>query len=102
VDVSKRGIQKIVQQFKSEGKYEDRRRVGIPPKLSKRSHSMIQRLCLKNRRMSLTNIARTYNMSSTLHVFRCEVNRILNKYGLRNHPAACKPLVTDKQRKSRL
>ena len=48
------------------------------------------------------NIARTYNMGSTLHVSRCTVNCILNNYGLRSNPAVCKPLVTDKQRKQRL
>jgi len=97
VYVSKREIQRIVHTFKSEGKYEDRKRIGRPPKLSKRS--VLFEICLKNRRMSLTNIARTYNMGSTLHVYRCTVNRILNKYGLRSHPAVCKPLVSDKQRK---
>jgi len=64
------GIQKIIHKFKSEGMYEERKRVGRPPKLSKRSHSIIQRLCMKNRHMSLTNIVRTYNMGSTLHVSR--------------------------------
>jgi len=102
VDVSKRGIQKIVHKYKSEGIYGDRKRIGRPLKLSKRSQSFIRRLCLKNRRMSLTNLSRTYNMGSDLHVSRCTVNRILNKYGLRSHPAVCKPLVNDKQRKRRL
>ena len=102
MDVSKRRIQKIVYKFKSESKYWDRKRVGRPPKLSKRLHSIIRRQCLKNRRKSLRNIARNYNMGSTLHVSRCTFNRILNKYGLRSHPAVCKPLVNDKQRKRRL
>jgi len=44
VDMSKRGIQENVLKFKSKGKYEDRKRVGRPPKLSKRSHSIIRRL----------------------------------------------------------
>jgi len=99
VNVSKRGIQKIVHKFKSEAKYEDRKRVGRPPKLSKRSHSIVRRLCLKNRRVLLTKIARIYNIDSTLHVSTCTVNHILNKYKLRSHPSVCKPLVTEKQRK---
>jgi len=57
VDVSTRGIQKIVYKFISERKYEDRKRVGRPPKLSKRSHNIIRRLCLKNILMLLTNIS---------------------------------------------
>ena len=89
VNMSKLGIQKIVHKFKSEVKYEDRKRVGRPLKLSKRSHSIIRRLCLKNIRMLLTNIARIYNLGSTWHVFGCTVNRILNKYRLRSHQAVC-------------
>ena len=75
-------FKKIVHKFKSEWKYKDLKRVGKPPKLSKRSHSIIRRLYLKNRRLSLRNIACIYNMGSTQHVSRCTVNRILNKYGL--------------------
>lgn len=102
IDVSKRGIQKIVNKYKTEGIYADRKRSGRPPKLSKRSQRIIRRLSLKNRSMSLTNIARTCNRHSIQHVSRCTVHRILNKYGLRSHPAVCKPLVNDKQRKMRM
>lgn len=102
IDVSKRGIQKIVHKYRTEGIYADRRRTGRPPKLSNRSQRIIRRLSLKNRSMSLTNIARTCNMHGIQHVSRCTVHRILNKYGLRSHPAACKPLVNGKQRKIRL
>lgn len=102
VEVSKRGIQKIIKKFKTSGLYEDKKRSGRPPKLSKRSERIIRRTCLKNRTMSLNNITKCFNIQHSPIVSRHTVNRILVKYGLRSHRAVRKPFLNQKQRKRRM
>jgi transposase len=100
--VSKRGIQKIVHKFKTLGTYEDKKRSGRPSKLPKRSERIIRRICLKNRRMSISKITGAFNAAGMIHASRSTVNRILIKYGLKSHYAVCKPLLNGKQRKRRV
>ena len=57
INVSKHGIQKIMQKYNTEGLYKDRKLSGRPPKLSKRSMRVIRRTCLQNRAMLLTKIS---------------------------------------------
>jgi len=100
VDVTIEGIRKIFLEFKNTGKYEDQKRSWRPHKLNLRSKRCIRRICLKNRRLSLSNIAGTFNMMSEGRISTYAVNRILLKYGLRSHRPVNKPFLTDRQRKN--
>ena len=97
VDVAIQGIRKIFLKFRNNGKYEDQKRSGRPANLNLRSKRCIRRICLKNRRLSLSNIAGMFNMMSGDRISRCTVNRILLKYGLRSHKPVNKPFLTDRQ-----
>ena len=77
INVSKHGIQKIIQKYNTKGLYEDRKRSGRPPKLSKRSMCVIRRTCQQNRAMSLTKISNAFNVGKSVHIGRDTVGRIL-------------------------
>jgi len=47
INVSKHGMQKIIQKYNTEGLYENRKRSGQSPKLSKRFMRVIRRTCLQ-------------------------------------------------------
>jgi transposase len=102
INVSKRGIQKIIQKYNAYHLYEDRKRSGRPRKISNRSQRIIRRMCLKNRAISLNKIASCFNIEGSLHVSRDTVSRILMKYGLRSHRPTRKPFITTKQRMKRI
>ena len=102
VNVSKRGIEKIIKRYNTEGLYEDRKRSERPTKLSKRSMHVIHRMCLKNSAMSLRKISSSFNVGRSVNVARDTVSTILAKYGLHSHRPARKPFSTTKQRKRRM
>jgi transposase len=102
INVSKRGIQKIIKKYDTTGLYEDKKRSGRPDKLSERSRRIIRLMSLRNRALSVRSITSNFNIQGTEHVSRDTVSKILIKYGLRSYRPSRKPFITLKQRRGRI
>jgi len=88
--------------YNTEGLYQDRKRSGRPPNLSKCSMRVIHRTCLQNRAMSITKNSNAFNVGRSVHIGRDTAGRILKKYSLRSHWPFFKPFIIAKQRKRRM
>ena len=102
VDVSKRGLQKLLKKFQETGKYEDSKRSGRPCKISQRGERIIRRISLKDRFLSARNVLGIYCDQTKDNISQSTLNRILNEYVLRSHTAVKKTLLNYSQRQRRL
>ncbi len=104
-------VAKTIQRFKRTGSTQNRSRHGRPKKLSARAQRHIQRLCLRNRRMSADSIAAEVEGVGGWSVSAQTIHRTLHQIGLHGccprrkpllkmmHKKACKQFDEDKQTK---
>ena len=95
-------VRKNILKFQRTGNYKDHKRAGMANNFYLRSKRIIRRICLKNSRLSLTNIAGSYKTMSEDRMSKSTVNRIFLKYGLRSSRYVNKPFLTDRQQKKKM
>ena len=99
---SKSVIGRVVKSYNDSGKIVSTFKTGRPRKISAREDRIMQRMSLKDRLKSCTEIKRVMNSTSCVNVSRQTVSRRLQEIGLFNRPPRKKPLVNSKNKKKRL
>jgi len=100
--VTKRGMQYLWKKYKETGTIRDKTRSGRPVILSPQGSRVIERICKRNRLLSVKSITRMYNTDVVRHVSVSTVQKILIKYGLRSYTAVQKPFLKSSQRLRRV
>lgn len=98
--VSRCAVQAIHKKCIVTGSVDDRPKSGRPPKTSIRERRTLIRLSKKNPFLSASQLRNEWKTER--FVSKSTVKNILRKYGLFGRIAARKPLLTNKQKKSRL
>ena len=98
---SKSVVGRIVKSYNDTGKIVSSSKTGRPRKTSTREDRLMQRMSLKDRFKSCTEIKRDMNSSSGVNVSRQTVSRRLQEIGLFNRTPEKKPLVSSKNKKKR-
>ena len=99
---SKSVVGRIVKSYNDTGKIASAFKTGRPRKTSAREDRIMQRMSLKDRFKSCTEIKRVMNSTSCVNVSRQTVSRRLQEIGLFNRTPRKKPLVSSKNKKKRL
>ena len=102
VKCSKSVVGRVVKSYNDTGKIVSAFKTGRPRKTSAREDRIMQRMSLKDRFMSCTEIKRVMNSTSCVNVSRQTVSRRLQEIGLFNRTPWKKPLVSSKNKKKRL
>ena len=93
---------RVVKSYNDTGKIVSAFKTGRPRKTSAREDRIIQRMSLKDRFKSCTEIKRVMNSTSCVNVSRQTVSRRLQEIRLFNRTQRKKPLVSLKNKKKRL
>ena len=96
---SKSVVGRIVKSYNDTGKIASAFKTGRPRKTSAREDRIMQRMSLKDRFKSCTEIKRVMNSTSCVNVSRQTVSRRLQEIGLFNRMPRQKPLVSSKNKK---
>ena len=96
---SKSVVGRVVKSYNDTGKIVSAFRTGRPRKTSLREDRITQRMSLKDRFKSCTEIKRVMNSTSCVNVSRQTVSRRLQEIGLFNRTPRKKPLVSSKNKK---
>ena len=99
---SKSVVGRVVKSYNDTGKIVSAFKTGRPRKISAGEDRIMQRMSLKDRFMSCTEIKRVMNSISCVNVPRQTVSRLLQEIGLFNRTPRKKPLVSSKKKKKRL
>ena len=99
---SKSVVDRVVKSYNDTGKIVSAFKTGRPCKTSAREDRIMQRMSLKDRFKSCTEIKRIMNSTSCVNVSRQTVSRRLQEIGLFNRTSRKKPLVSSKNKKKRL
>ena len=99
---SKSVVGRVVKSYNDTGKIVSVFKTGRPRKTSAREDRIMQRMSLKDRFKSCTEIKRVMNSTSCVNVSRQTVSRRLQEIGLFNRTPRKKPLVSLKNKKKRL
>ena len=102
VKCSKSVVGRVVKSYNDTGKTVSAFKTGRPRKTSPREDRIMQRMSLKDRFKSCTEIKRVMNSTSYVNVSRQTVSRRLQEIGLFNRTPTKKPLVSSKNKKKRL
>lgn len=97
--ISKSSVNRAIQIFNETGQYCSRKRSGRPKVTSPRDDLAIRRLIQKNPFMSSTDVQAEVPVEVSDRTIR---RRLLDKFNLRSHRAAKKPLLTAVQAKKRV
>ena len=93
---SKSVVGRVVKSYNDTGKIVSAFKTGRPRKTSAREDRIMQRMSLKNRFKSCTEIKRVMNCTSCVNVSRPTDSRRLQEIGLFNRTPTKKPLVSSK------
>ena len=96
---SKRVVGRVVKSYNDTGKIVSAFKIGWPRKTSAREDRIMQRMSLKDRFKSCTEIKRVMNSTSCVNVSRQTVSRWLQEIGLFNRTPREKPLVSSQNKK---
>ena len=96
---SKSVVGRVVKSYNGTGKIVSAFKTGRPRKTSAREDRIMQRMSLKDRFKSCTEIKRVMNSTSCVNVSRQTVSRLLQEIGLFNRTPRKKPLVSSKNKK---
>ena len=96
---SKSVVGRVVKSYNDTGKIVSAFKTGRPRKTSAREDRIMQRMSLKDRFKSCTEIKRVMNSTSCVNVSRQTVSRQLQEIGLFNRTPRKKPLVSSKNKK---
>ena len=99
---SKSVVGRVVKSYNDTGKIVSAFKTGRPRKTSAREDRIMQRMSLKERFKSCTEIKRVMNRTSCVNASRQTVSRRLQEIGLFNRTLRKKPLVSSKNKKKRL
>ena len=99
---SKSVVDRVVKSYNDTGKIVSAFKTGRLRKTSVREDRIMQRMSLKDRFKSYTEIKRVMNSTSCVTVSRQTVSRQLQEIGLFNRIPRNKPLVSSKNKKKRL
>ena len=92
-------VGRVVKSYNNTGKIVSAFKTSRPRKTSAREDRIMQRMSLKDRFKSCTEIKRVMNSSSCVNVSRQTVSRRLQEIGLFNRTPRKKPLVSSKNKK---
>ena len=98
---SKSVVGRVVKSYNDTGKIDSAFKTGRPRKTSAREDRIMQRMSLKDRFKSCTEIKRVMNSTSCVNMSRQIVSRRLQEIGLFNRTPRKKPLVSSKNKKKR-
>ena len=98
---SKSVVGRVVKSYNDTGKIFSAFKTSRPRKTSAREDRIMQRMSLKDRFKSCTEIKRVMNSTSCVNVSRQTVSRRLQEIGLFNRIPRKKPLVSSKNKKKR-
>ena len=93
--ISKSSVDRAVHIFNETGQYCSRRRPGRPKITTSRDDLAIKRLIVKNPFMSCADVKAELPVKVSARTVR---RRLVDKFNLRSHRAAKKPLLTKAQR----
>ena len=99
---SKSVVGSVVKSYNDTGKIVSAFKTDRPRKTSAREDQIMQRMSLKGRFKSCTEIKRVMNSTSCVNVSRQTVSRRQQEIGLFNWTPRKKPLVSSKNKKKRL
>ena len=99
---SKSVIGSVVKSYNDTGKIVSAFKSGRPRKTSAREDRIMQRMSLKDRFKSCTEIKWAMNSTSCVNVSRQTLSRRLQEIGLFNRTPRKKPLISSKNKKKRL
>ena len=98
---SKSVVGRVVKSYNDTGKIASAFKTGRPRKTSAREDRIMQRMSLKDRFKSCTDIKRVMNSTSCVNVSRQTISRRLQEIGLFNRTPMKKPLVSLKNNKKK-
>ena len=96
---SKSIVDRVVKSYNNTGKIVSAFKTGRPRKTSAREDRIMQRMSLKERFKSCTEIKRVMNSTSCVNASRQTVSRRLQEIGMFNRTPRKKPLVSSKNKK---
>ena len=99
---SKSAVGRVIKSYNDTGKIVSAFKISRPRKTSAREDRIMQRMSLKDRFKSCTEIKRVMNSTSCVNVSRQSVSRRLQEIGLFNRTSRKKPLVSSKNKNKRL
>ena len=102
VKCSHSAVSKTLKRLKESGSVDDRPRSGRPRLSSARDDRELVRICLRNRRLTSTQLKRDWNETSLVSCSSRTVRRRLDDAGLYRRVARKKPLLTDRHKTIRL
>ena len=95
-------VDRVVKSYNDTGKIVSAFKTGRPRKTSAREDRIMQRMSLKDRFKSCTEIRRVMNSTTCVNVSRQTVSRRLQEIGLFNRTPRKKPLVSSNNNNKRL
>lgn len=92
-------VRSFVQRYRKSGSIQNKKSTGRPPKLTPKTKRLLLRHVKNNRKDSVKKIRENLQLHN---VTKMTINNTLVKAGLKSHKATRKPLLTPKQRDTRL
>lgn len=102
ITISARTIRRTVARYKTTGNVVDKPKSGRPKLCSLRAERIVRRIALKNRALSLRQIAAQASTDLGHQISHMAVSRILKYFGLKRRISARVPLLTKNMKRKRL
>lgn len=102
IEVTARTVGNIIRRYKEQGNIKRKFGSGRKRKTTERDDSLLKREALKNRKTTLTKLAKEFEGSGGQKISRRTVTRRLKEKGIKSYTCAKKPLISAANRKKRL